>query len=234
MGNLSKFNHSLSIIIPVYNEEALLAQSIAETYHSASSLLNEFEVIIVNDASTDGSQKIIDGFKKQYANITCITHADNTGFGGAIKSGLAACKFEFALCVPADSPVDNETLEAFLSACVSSDLVISYRLQRVGYTKVMAFNSKVYHLLIATLFRLNYNDFNWIHLYRLSIFRTINIQSKGIFMLAEVIIKAAKNKYSIKEIPVVQRQRTSGTASSTKLSSIINVLKELMLYLLRG
>lgn len=232
MGNLSKFNHSLSIIIPVYNEEALLAQSIAETYHSALHLLAEFEVIIVNDASKDGSQQIIDEFKKQHSNITCITHLGNTGFGGAIKSGLAACKFEFALCVPADSPVDIETLGAFLSACTHSDLVISYRLKRVGYTKVMAFNSKVYHLLIATLFHLKFRDFNWIHMYRMSIFEKVNIQSKGIFMLAEVIIKSAKEKYRIVEIPVVQRQRISGTASSTKLSSIINVLKELMLHLL--
>lgn len=226
-----KFNIPLSIIIPVYNEEQILEKSLCEIYNSASSLLKKIEIIIVNDASTDSSLEIINQFQIQHPNTIKISHTKNKGFGGAIKSGLAVCRNEYALCVPVDSPVNEETLELFLKECSFSDLVISYRLERVGYSKMMLFNSWVYHLLISALFGLKLKDYNWIHLYRTSAVRQINIQADGIFMLAEVLIEAVKKQYRIVEIPVVQRQRISGTASSAKLSSIMNVLKELVFYL---
>jgi glycosyltransferase involved in cell wall biosynthesis len=229
-----KYNFPLSIVMPVYNEEEILHSSLHETYCAALSLLTEFEMIIVNDASTDASHTIIRQFQNKHANICSVTHEANKGFGGAIKSGISKCQYGFVLCVPADSPMDETTLKQFLQVCQSADLVISYRLNRVGYSNIMRFNSWAYHLLISILFGLRLKDYNWIHLYRSSIFKDINIYSGGIFMLAEVIISASRKQLKIVEIPVVQRQRISGSATSAKLSTIINVLKELMRYLLRS
>lgn len=230
MDVLSKYSTPLSIIVPVFNEEEYLFESLTKTYRSALLLLAEFEIVIVNDASSDTSQHIIDMFLAEHTNVMCVTHLINKGFGGAVKSALNICKYEYAICVPVDSPIDEKTLNFFLQEHSNCDIVISYRMQRAGYSKMMLFNSLTYHFLVSVLFGLNLKDYNWIHLYRTAIFKEIDIKANGIFMLAEVIIEASRKKFRIIEIPVEQQQRISGTATSTKLSSIVNVLNELIQY----
>jgi glycosyltransferase involved in cell wall biosynthesis len=226
-----KFEASLSIVVPVYNEECILFDSLCETYYSAAQLVQKFQIIIVNDASSDASLAIIKRFAKVYRNVTYVSHNTNKGFGGAIKSGLNACTNEYVICVPVDSPIDVPTLNSFLSVCCKYDVVLSYRLERVGYSKVMLFNSMLYHKVVSILFNLKIRDYNWIHLYRKSIFGKIDFDANGIFMLAEVVIRASQNNMQIAEVSVVQMQRISGVATSTKFSTIVNVLKELLQFL---
>jgi glycosyltransferase involved in cell wall biosynthesis len=157
-----------------------------------------------------------------------IVHKENGGFGSAIKKGISIAKNEYIICIPADSPLDEQTAKSFFEAHLKSDIVVSYRLERKGYSKWMLLNSKVFHFLVSNLFNIKLKDFNWIHLYKTEIFNHVDIQSKGIFMLAEVLVKAKKLKYSFIEIPVYQRQRLTGIATASKPSAVIKTILEMI------
>lgn len=224
---------SLSIVIPAYNEEEIILSSVQQTLDAVQAAVADFEIIIVDDCSVDSTKALIEAYMVKWPHTRLVCNAQNGGFGAAVWTGLQAATKEYVLCVPVDSPMDAETLAPFLAAAPTTDVVASYRVKRVGYTLRMRFNSWAYHVLIGLVFRLKLKDYNWIHLYRRAIFDKVRYQSKGIFMMAEVLVEAHKHGYRIAEIPVDQKQRMTGIATSTKLSTILFVLEEMYGYLKR-
>ncbi len=224
---------SLSIVIPAYNEEEIIVSSVQQTMDAVQAAVADFEIIIVDDCSRDSTKALIEANLDKWPSTRLVCNAQNGGFGAAVWTGLQAATKEFVLCVPVDSPMDAETLAPFIAAAPTTDVISSYRVKRVGYTNRMRFNSWAYHKLIGWVFGLKLKDYNWIHLYRRAIFDKVHYQSRGIFMMAEVLVEANKHGYRIAEIPVGQKQRMTGIATSAKLSTILFVLEEMYAYLKR-
>lgn len=222
---------SLSIVIPAYNEEEIIVSSIQQTFNAVEAAVTDFEIIIVDDCSIDGTRRLIETNMHLWPNARLICKEQNGGFGSAVWAGIKVAAKEYVLCVPADSPMDPETLAPFVNAAPYTDVIASYRVRRVGYTLRMRFNSWAYHKLIYHVFGLKLKDYNWIHLYRKNVFDKVQYNSLGIFMMAEVLVEAHKQGYRIAEIPVSQKQRMTGIATSAKLSTILFVLKEMYTYL---
>jgi glycosyltransferase involved in cell wall biosynthesis len=220
---------SLSIITPAYNEEEIIIASVKQTFESCKHLFDEIEYIVVNDGSSDNTQNLIEeNFKNN--PLFKLVRKTNGGFGSAISEGISHCTKEYIICVPADSPLDSEVLKRIYPAIEQQkeDLIITYRRKRKGYSLFMLFNSFLYHKVVSILFFICLKDYNWIHIYRKNIFNKIEIQSKGIFMLAELIIKARNNGFSIKEIEVEQKQRVTGIATMTRPNAILKTFKEML------
>ncbi|HUH75719.1 MAG TPA: glycosyltransferase family 2 protein [Chitinophagales bacterium] len=224
-------SYSISIVTPIFNEEEIIESTIIKNIEILDSKNINYEIIVVDDASIDNSLVILKRLSKSYP-IKIIAHHINLGFGGAIKSGIEAAKKDYILCLPADSPLDNDIYSAFEDNLGKADLLVSYRIKRLGYTWWMSLNSYIYHQLISLIFSMKLKDYNWIHLYRREIFQEnkINIEYNSIFMLAEVLIKARNNSNTFIEFPVNQIQRVTGEASAAKLKTIINTLKDLILF----
>ena len=220
---------SLSIITPAYNEEEIIIASVKQTFESCKHQFDEIEYIVVNDGSTDNTEKLIVQ-EFQGNSIFKLINKSNGGFGSAVREGLKHCTKDFVICVPADSPLDPETIKKIYPDIQKNqvDLIITYRKERKGYSSVMLMNSFIYHKLVSALFLIWFKDYNWIHIYRKDIFNDIQIQSSGIFMLAEVIIKARKRGFIIKEIEVEQKQRVTGDATMTKPNAIFKTFKEML------
>ena len=97
-----------SVIMPVYNVEKHLKKAIdsilVQTYQN-------FEIILVDDASPDGSPKICDEYAGKYANIKCVHHEKNQGLSGARNTGLKYVSGEYVTFMDSDDYVDNDLLE---------------------------------------------------------------------------------------------------------------------------
>lgn len=228
---MNVFGSSLSIVIPAYNEEEIIVTSVQQTLAAVSQAVADYEIIIVDDGSKDATQALVNKHLHEWPQARMVINKKNGGFGAAVWAGIQEASKEFILCVPVDSPIDLETLAPFLAVAPSTDVVASYRVKRVGYTLRMRFNSWAYHKLVSVVFGINLKDYNWIHLYRSCIFKKVTYQSRGIFMMVEVLLEARKNGFKIAEIPVHQKQRVTGIATSAKLSTILFVLKEMQRYL---
>ncbi len=226
------FSHiSLSLIIPVYNEEKSVQVAIDSNLKALKKYLTNYELIIVNDGSVDNSQSLINDYIKGKENFITIEKQKNQGIGSAIRVGIEKAKYDYVLPVPVDCPLDDNTLYLFLCNLENVDVLVGYRPKRVGYSLRMKLNSYVFHKLISWLFKINLKDYNWIHLYKRKIFfeEGIKISSNGIMMLAEVLIKSSRKNRSLKEIEIVQRERLTGTATASKLITVIKTIKEIVL-----
>lgn len=231
MVNESDFSHiSLSVIVPVFNEEEAIRIAIESNLNAVQKYLSVYEIIIVNDGSTDNSQSIINDFVSEKEFFTIVEQPENKGLGSAVRIGIDHAKYEYILPVPVDCPLDDATLHAFLSGVDGADILVGYRPERVGYSLRMKVNSYFFHFLISYLFKIRLKDYNWIHLYRRDIFTSggIHITSNGIMMLSEILIKASRRGMRLKEIRIKQQARLTGTATASRFITVINTLREMV------
>ena len=213
----------LSIVTPCYNEEEIIADTIRNNISVLDKYNVCYEQIVVNDASSDNSLQRIYEVSELNKKIKVFTNATNMGFGGAIRRGIELSTMPNILCIPADNPLDEVTLDELLKEIHNADVIVGYRSKRLGYSRFMLFNSYCYHWLISNLFKLKLKDYNWVHMYKKYIFDQgkVSIQYDGIFMLAEVLIKASYSGFKIKEVKIDQKQRITGVASASKLINIL-------------
>lgn len=118
---------SLSIIIPCYNEEKALPVVVPPLMEFAEK--NNIKVIIVNDGSKDNSKAILDDFSGKYATLMVHHHKVNRGYGGAIKTGIAAADTDLLITIDADGQHNLNDVVAMRDALVrtESDMVIGAR-----------------------------------------------------------------------------------------------------------
>lgn len=229
-------NHPVSIIVPVYNEEEILQAAIDSNLQTITQFTDDYELIIVNDGSKDRSAQIIDQVFGNHPKIVVQHQSPNGGFGSAVRKGISLATKQYVICVPVDSPLDNEVFGAFYHNLGKADVLVAYRRKRLGYSFRMKVNSWVFHQLVTHMFGMRLKDYNWIHLYDRRIFTEggIVIQYNGLFMLAEVLIKAKRLGYSFYEFPVDQRQRLTGIATASKFSAVAKTLRDIVGFYLAG
>lgn len=225
----------VSVIIPAYNEEAIIETAVRQAYEVLVSHAADFEIIVVNDGSSDNTAAILNACFGNVPAIRIHHKNKNEGFGSAIRTGIALSTKTYFFCVPADSPLTIELYLAFSAHAAKADVLVSYRQQRVGYTPLMLFNSWLYHKTISILFGMHLRDYNWIHLYHRKIFDEgkITIEYNGIFMLAEILIKARRKGFTFYEFEVRQIQRLTGIATAAKPSAMLRTFFDVVSFRLK-
>ena len=190
--------YSLSVIVPAYNEELDVLKSIQQNIQVLDFSGIDYELIIIDDGSYDNTKKIVEE-NFEFSNKFRLFSKKNGGFGSAVRLGIELSEKDYIVFIPVDSPLDESQVNEINRNIGKADLLISYRTNRLGYTNRMKINSKIFHLLISFLFNLKLKDYTWIHIYNRKIFSHsgIKIESDGIFMLPEIIIKAKKNALNL-------------------------------------
>ena len=218
---------SLTLIIPAYNEAADIKKSVETNLQILAKSGIDYEVVIINDGSTDETKKIIEDNFITHPKL--VFHSkENGGIGSAIKAGIAHSTKEYILFIPVDSPLSDEQLSIFINSLNKADVLVSYRVQREGYSQRMKANSALFHFLISFLFGMKLKDYTWIHLYKRSIFteKGITIDYKGIFMLPEVLIKAKQKRLSFYEFPITMMKRENGSATAASYKAAIRTFRD--------
>ena len=120
----------LSFIIPSYNCSTFLDKCITSLMHPQ--VMEELEVLIVNDGSTDDTLSVAQGLQEKYPGIVHVISQQNKGHGGALNTGCAAATGKFLKVIDADDWIESENLPSFLSALrgCSSDVVLTHHYTR--------------------------------------------------------------------------------------------------------
>ena len=123
----------ISAFFPAYNEEKNIKDTVEKAIEVLKDVAPKWEVVVINDGSTDRTAEIVEGLIKKYrGKVRMITHDPNRGDGGALKSGLYGCRYKWIVFTDADGQFDFSEVYHFIDAAKSqkADLVIGYRLKR--------------------------------------------------------------------------------------------------------
>lgn len=218
-------NHlpSLTIAIPAFNEEKNLAWVLENTLKEAPLYLSDFEILIVDDGSTDSTGKIADQYAKKNRNIRVI-HQENGGYGKAMLKGIKKAKKEFVCYMPADGQFLVKDMQFCLPYMNEADLILGTRGSRADYTLYRLILSYTYLIILKMLFNINYQDVNWLNIWRTKEVQKLKIDSRGIFLLAEIVIRFRKKGLKVVEAPSFYRPRLGGRAKNAKLSIALKTL----------
>lgn len=218
MATIRKHLPSLSIVIPAYNEEDNLQWLVKDIVISAPKLgITDLEIVIVDDGSTDKTSKIADNLAKQYKQVRVI-HKENGGYCSALLAGIKEAKKDYIAYFPADGQTLIRDIKKCMPLLGKADLILGDRGERLDYSLYRMFISYVYLILLRIFYGNPYRDINWFHIWKKEKIQNMKLTSKGIFILAEIVIRFRDKKYLIKEASVPYRSRMGGEAKNAKLS----------------
>lgn len=202
------FNLKLSVIVPVFNEEKTINKVINKIL--SANFPFEFEIIIVNDGSTDNTYKILDRIKNE--KIKIINFKKNYGKGFAIKTGIENCSGDVVIVQDADLEYNPKEIKK-LYFRVDKNHKVVYGSRFLGSIYGMKpcnfLANKFLTLLINIIYGSNLTDtqtcYKCIHR---DIFRDLNLFSNGFEIESEITSKILKKGYKIKEVPIKYKART--------------------------
>lgn len=226
---------SLTIFFPMWNEELCIRQTIAAAQEvceelCANQTIGDYEILVINDASTDRTPIIADELARTDPKIRVVHHAKNRKLGGSIKSGFAAAKGELILYTDADAPFDLAEVHKAcrLMRVYSCDIVTAYRFDRTTEGPRRTVYTFVYNWIIRIVFGLYLRDVNFaFKLFHSRIFKHIELVSEGSFISAELLVRASRLGYRVMQFGVDFFPRTRGVSTLSSPTVILKILLEL-------
>lgn len=217
-GHMDSGKPFISFIIPVYNEELNITGVFRDLYAVLADHPEwNWEVIVVEDGSQDRTRQVILDLVQKYPETHLILHEKNQGWVASMKDGFAQAKGKFIMYIGADEEFDCSELPSFIAPLTTSeeraDIVLGVRWQRNAYRLHRFFMSVIYIFMLNAMFRLRINDYNWSQVWSREFLESIEIRSKSLFMLPEIIVKAHDLGFKIKEVPSNHRGRRTGKSS---------------------
>lgn len=197
----------LSIIIPVYNEEATVLELIKRVENVNISGV-EKEIIIVNDGSTDNTKSLLEKIKTNYI----IHHPVNKGMGHAFRTGLSIATGDYVIKQDADLEYPPENYQALLGYAISnnSDVVYGSRFLSENHKEIPLhyYGNKFLTVLTNILNGSNLTDMETCYkLIRLSIIKSLNLKAARFDLEPEITTKLLKRNYKITEVPIIYSAR---------------------------
>lgn len=222
----------LSVFFPAYNEETNIERTVKKAIGVSEKIAPKWEIIVVNDGSTDKTGKIVEKLIKAEPRIKMITHTPNRGYGAALKSGLYNSCYEWIAYTDADGQFDFAEITKFFEAQrqMRADAVIGYYLKRaVPFYRILG--SKLWELALFLLFGLKVKDIDCgFKLLRKKVIDEIpRLEAeRGPFISSELLIKTKKAGFKIVEVGVHHYPRKAGKSTGASLKVILGGLKDLI------
>ena len=224
----------LSIFFPMWNEEEYIRRALNAAHDVCEELLEQrvigdYELIVVNDASTDRTGELADAAAAADPRVKVVHHPANRKLGGSMKSGFAAATGDVVLYTDADLPFDMQEVHNALRLMrqYEADVVSAYRFDRTGEGLVRVVYSALYNLLVRVLFGVRFRDVNFaFKVCRREIFERIRLRSEGSFIDAELIVSAKKLGMNVVQFGVDYFPRTRGVSTLSSPGVIVKILRE--------
>lgn len=217
----------MSLFFPCHNEQENVESMTLKSLAVLAKITDDYEVIIVNDGSKDNTASIADALAEKYPQVEVIHHSTNLGYGAALQSGFKAAKKELIFYTDGDGQFDLEELPGLLEYIPAYDIISCYRLDRKD-SVLRKLNAFCWTTLVCMLFRMKIRDIDGaFKLFKREVFDNITMESTGALIDTEILAKATRKGYKVKQLGVHHYPRTAGDPSGANISVIFRAFKEL-------
>lgn len=215
--------YSLSVIVPAYNEEKNITSAIGDA-KLVLRKIKDWELIVIDDGSTDNTGSILSKIKKSNPRMRIIKHDQNMGFGQSIKDGIAAAKKEYITQFHGDNDAAASSIRLMLENMGEADLIISYTADARTRSLLRRMMSKLFVVVMNMLFGMRLKYFNGCFLCKRKILQSIPLTSTGFAIYAEAKVRLIKAGATYKEVPFEHTGRKHGASKAVSLKSFFETL----------
>ena len=230
----------VSIVIPAYNEAAILERSlkIFHQYMQGVEDRYDWEIIIVNDGSSDATGKLADAFALEHRNITVVHHRINRNLGGALKTGFKNSRGDYIVTMDMDLSYSPDHIEKLLNTLLETgaDVVIASPYMKEGRVTNVPFLRKILSKMVNRYMSLTSQDrfytfTSMVRAYNAEFLHSLNLKGRGYEVNPEIIYKSVILRAHIVEVPAHldwSFQNTEGKKRTSGLRVIQGVFSGLM------
>jgi len=225
------FQHSLSVFFPAFNDAPSLPSLLARTFELLRRYVADYEVIVVNDGSTDGTGKVLEHLAQEYApHLRIVTHSENQGYGGALRSGFEHATKDFVFYTDGDGQYDPAELAKLLREVrAETGLVNGYKRARQDPWHRIAIGW-LYNRFARFLFRIRLSDIDCdFRLVRRSLVEKAALSSTSGTICVELVRKIEMQTREVVEVPVDHYPRLHGRSQFFRLKSLATTFAQLWL-----
>lgn len=224
---------SLSIFFPSLNDARILPVLVDKAYKTGQKIASDFEIIVVDDGSTDDTPQVLKQLAKSYKNLKTVRHKKNLGYGGALQSGFKNSSKDWVFYTDGDGQYDVAEA-AKLVEKLSGDISVvnGYKLKREDPILRKLIGS-FYNWVLKMIYQLPISDVDCdFRLIKKSLIDKIKLTSTSGAICLELVIKLQKAGAKFSEVGVHHYKRKFGKSEFFKLKNITNSILDNLKFLL--
>jgi glycosyltransferase involved in cell wall biosynthesis len=218
---------SLTVVLPCHDEEDNVLAAIRNAGAAASQAADRHEIVVVDDGSADATGRLAAAAAADDPRVRVVVHDRNRGYGGALRSGIAAARCDWILLTDADLQFDLTELTRFLEPARTHDVVVGYRLVRMD-PLMRRVNAYAWNHLVGRIFDLDVRDVDCaFKLVRAELAQRLTLTADGAMISTELVARARLAGASIVELGVRHLPRVAGEQSGADPAVVVSAFREL-------
>ncbi len=221
--------HEVSVVLPAFNEEANVEAVVRKCAAYLEAHVPEYELLVVNDGSRDRTGEILNRLTSEFPRLRPLHHAENRGYGAALRTGFEAATKRFVFYMDGDGQFDIDDLDKLLPLATDDDhIVTGFRIERRD-PFIRRLNAKLFGgWLVRVMLNVRVRDLNCaFKLIPKKVLNAITLESTGALINAEMYGRAVRKGFAIKEVGVHHYPRTAGVQTGAHLSVILKAFYDL-------
>lgn len=218
---------SLSVVMPAHNEADNIEAAILDGLGAAAAVTEHYEVVVVDDGSTDATAAIVESMTALYGNsVRLIRNEHNMGYGPTVRRAWAAAQMEWVLFTDSDCQFDLREVSLLVPLTDGADIVTGWRKNRQDPWP-RKLNAHVFNIAGQLFFGTGVKDIDCaFKLMRSSALRRLDLTANSAMVNTELLYQARQHGLTVTELPVTHRERKFGEASGGDPRVIARAIRE--------
>jgi hypothetical protein len=215
----------VSVFLPAFNEVDNLEAAVADIVWAASQVLDEYEILIIDDGSTDGTGALADRLASANPCIRAIHQRRNMGIAAAYERALAEARLDHFSFLAADGEIAQESVRDILGSVGHADIVAPYHQNPRARQLHRRFLTWASTALVNVLFGQRMRYYQGPCIYPLALARALPKNAGGFYFLTQMLIHALQAGYTCVEVGLTHVDRTHGRSKAVSAKNILKALR---------
>lgn len=219
----------ISVFFPCYNDAKSIGRLVENTFSVIKRITTKYEIVVVDDASTDRSRKVLEKLSQKYSKLKLIFHNKNQGYGGALRSGFKACKYQLIFYTDGDGQYDIRELPLLFTLMTNdTDFINGIKMSRhdPSYRIVIG---NIYSFIARWLFWIPIYDIDCdFRLIRKSLIEKINLKCNSGAICIELVKKSQRVGAKFRQVSIHHLERRFGISQFFRVNRILHTLREII------